>query len=90
MKFPPDFNQIPDIFINVYTGKDERFAYLRIKPIECLHTKPKPNWYRLNSPFNDTQDENPGLLLMNVQFLRYNEKDPTNPERKLKVKDGEQ
>jgi hypothetical protein len=88
---PTDPEQLPDIFVDVYTGgttfsKEERVAYLRIKARDCLSVRPKPQWLRLSSPYNDTDGQNPGLLLCNIQFLRFDENGVFNPERVLKKK----
>ena len=37
--------------------------------------KPKPTWYRLNSPYNDTEGLSPGMLLTNIQFMTYNDEE---------------
>jgi len=93
LQLPHDFNQIPDIFIDLYTttfSGDERFGYLRINPKHCISVKPKPNWFRLKSPYNDSGNTNIGLLMCNIQFLRF---DPTGlykPERVIKKKEGKQ
>ena len=85
LEFPVDFGQIPDIFINLYTNstfsKEERFAYLRLKAKDCVSTKPKPNWFRLSSPFNDTGNTSVGSLMANVQFLKFDISGQNNPER---------
>lgn len=59
---------------------------MRIKAKNCLSKKPKPQWFRLSSPYNDTQGMNPGLLLCNIQFLKWDDQGVKNPERVLKKK----
>ena len=53
-----------------------------------MSQKPKPNWYRLASPYNDTDGASPGLCLMNIQLLPYDATGVYNPERKKKEKAG--
>ena len=78
---PADAEQIPDIFIDVYTtktfGGDTRIAYLRLKAKDCFATKPKPAWFRLKSPFNDTGNKRAGALMASIQFTRI--KNPDAP-----------
>ena len=88
---PYDFTQIPDIFIDFYSNttfsSKFRIAYLRLKARDCTSVKPKPCWYRLSSPYNDTGNTNVGMLLANVQFLM--DSTPTfRPERIIKTKSG--
>ena len=89
---PRDISQIPDIFLDLYTSttfKDKvRIGYLRMPVENCLSVKPKPNWFRLSSPYNDLDGLTPGVLLTNVQFLRYDAEQPNNPERIKKEKFG--
>ena len=70
MRLPCDFSQIPDIFIDLYSNttfnSKFRIAYLRLKARDCINVKPKPNWHRLSSPYNDTGNTNLGMLLANV------------------------
>ena len=70
MAFPADLSQVPDIFIDFYTdttfSTNVRFAYLRLNIKDCIRSKPKPNWYRLTSPYNDTSDKNIGMLMANI------------------------
>lgn len=70
MPFPEDISQVPDIFLDFYSG-DERFAYLRLKTIDCLKMKPKASWMRLSSPYNDVGDKPVGLVMCNVRFIRF-------------------
>jgi hypothetical protein len=67
---PADPSQIPDIFIDVYTTKsfkgDTRIAYLRLRAIDCFATKPKPVWFRLKSPYNDTGNKRAGSLMASI------------------------
>ena len=55
---PLDPDQLPDIFVDLWRsttfGGEERVAYLRLKAKSCLSKKPKPQWFRLSSPYNDT------------------------------------
>ena len=89
LQLPHDFNQIPDIFIDIFTG-DERIGYLRINPKYCINVKPKPNWLRLKSPYNDTGNTSVGLLMCNIQFLRFDPNGIYKPERVVKKKEGKQ
>ena len=74
-------NQVPDIFIDLFVN-GYRVGYLRLQAQDCLSVKPKPNWMRLASPYNDTGNMQSGMLLCNVQFLKFNEEEPAmNPER---------
>ena len=75
MLFSSDLSQVPDIFIDLYTdttfSTNVRFAYLRLKARDCICSKPKPNWFRLTSPYNDTGASKIGLLMANIQFLKW-------------------
>lgn len=75
MLFPSDLSQVPDIFLDLYTAttfsSEVRFAYLRLSARDCICSKPKPNWFRLTSPYNDTGSSNIGMLMANIQFLRW-------------------
>lgn len=70
MSFPQDLSQVPDIFINVYTNSsfsgDERIAYLRLQVQNCIQKRPKPNWFRLSTPYNDAENKKMGMLMLNV------------------------
>ena len=51
--------------------------------------KPKPTWYRLNSPYNNIGGLSPGMILANIQFLKYNDEEGgINHERVKKEKSG--
>jgi hypothetical protein len=70
MELPFDFAQIPDIFIDFYTNTtfsgEERFGYLRLKAKDCVSLKPKPNWFRLTTPYNDIGTKSVGSVMANV------------------------
>lgn len=75
MLFPSDLSQVPDIFLDLYAdttfSKNVRFGYLRLRARDCICSKPKPNWFRLTSPYNDTGGSNIGMLMANIQFLKW-------------------
>jgi len=61
-------------------------AYLRLKARDCFAVKPKPAWFRLKSPYNDTGAKRAGSIMASIQFTRImNPELP--PERMKKVKD---
>ena len=72
---------MPDIFLDLYVA-DVRVGYLRIKAADCLSSKPKPSWFRLCSPYNDTGTLSPGMLLCNVQYLKWDEDEENNGKYK--------
>ena len=94
ISLPCDLEQVPDIFIDFYTdttfSSDVRFAYLRLKVTDHLSSHAKPNWHRLSSPYNDTGDSKLGMVMTNVQFLKYDkEADATYADkRQVKEKSG--
>jgi len=63
---------------------------LRVKTVDCISTKSRPDWYRLKSPYNDTGSKNIGSLQANIQVLRYDKDKLYNPERKLTKRRGKQ
>ena len=65
LSLPADVSQVCDIFLNLYVS-DVRIGYLRLKASDCLSAKPKPQWMRLSSPYNDTGSLSSGVLLCNV------------------------
>jgi len=71
--FPKDLTQIPDIFINLYTGltQEERIGYIRLKAEDVFKWPPIPRWLHLN-PI-DLNKESPGSILCNMQFVLDNE-----------------
>lgn len=72
--FPKDITQIPDIFLNLYTGgegKGERIGYIRLDPEEVLKWDSIPRWLHFN-PLDMNQDS-PGSILCNLQFMIDNE-----------------
>lgn len=83
---PLDVAQIPDIIINVYSDKtfsgEYRVGYLRIPAKDCMRSNPKPQWYRLRSPYNEKTC--PGIILLNIQCVR-----DTNNERFPKLRGAE-
>jgi hypothetical protein len=85
IKLPYDFDQIPDIFVDVYSNTtfsdNVRVAYVRIKAQDCISMRPKPNWFRLSSPYNDTGSTNLGMLMMSIQFVKYDGTGQFNPVR---------
>lgn len=80
IELPTDVSMIPDIFLDLYTSSTftdrMRIGYLRLPVTNCLSVKPKPNWFRLQSPYNDMQGLCPGVLLTNIQFLKWDPEDP--------------
>ena len=60
-----------------------RFAYVRLKASECTSLKPKPNWLRLTSPYNDTGHKSIGMVMMNVRLIRFDPEKVFNPEREF-------
>ena len=67
--FPKDLTQVPDIFINLYTGlnEEERIGYIRLKAEDVYKWAPTPRWLHLN-PI-DLNKESPGSILCNIQFV---------------------
>ena len=43
--------------------------------------KPKPNWFRLSSPYNVTGSTNLGMLMTSIQFVKYDGTGQFNPVR---------
>jgi hypothetical protein len=68
---PKDLAQVPDIFINLYTGGDaktgERIGYIRLDPEEVIKWEPIPRWLHFK-PL-DMNLDSPGSVLCNLQFL---------------------
>ena len=71
--FPKDLTQVPDIFINLYTGltKDERIGYIRLKANDVFKWNPTPRWLHFNAI--DMNKDSPGSILCNIQFIIDNE-----------------
>ena len=90
IQIPSDPGMMPDIFINVYTdttfSNDVRVAYLRLQTRNCTNVKPKPNWLRLSSPYNDTVGISPGFLMANVQIVPWDKEKPDEYIRVSKEK----
>ena len=78
---PADISQVPDIFLDLYVS-EVRVGYLRIKAADCLSVKPKPSWFRISSPYNDTGTLSPGMLLCNVTYLMWDEDEEANGKYK--------
>ena len=68
--FPKDFAQIPDIFINLYTGggvgQDQRIGFIRLRTEEVAKWEPIPRWLHFK-PL-DMNLDSPGSLLVNMHF----------------------
>lgn len=50
--------------------------------------KPKPNWLRLSSPYNDTGNTNIGMLMAAIQFVKYDGLGAFNPVRTVMEKNA--
>lgn len=79
---PQDIEQIPDLFISLYTepsyirldrSKKERLGFCRI-PAKELITKEqlKPKWKEMTSI--ESAQKSVGLLLMNAQLVQQNDR----------------
>ena len=78
MFFPKDYAQVPDIFINLYTGRgnqsdNRRIGYIRLKAeqVNQWSSTAEPRWLHFK-PLDTTMDS-PGSILVNLQFLPSNE-----------------
>lgn len=71
--FPKDYAQIPDIFVNLYTGcgqnSSKRIGYIRLKAEEVNRwtTDAVPRWLHFK-PL-DMNKDSPGSVLINLQFM---------------------
>ena len=72
-QFPKDLQQVPDIFINLYTGlnNSERIGFIRMKAEEVFYRPPIPRWLHFH-PI-DMNKDSPGSILCNIQFIHDNE-----------------
>ena len=56
-EFPMDFNQIPDIFIDLYCNSGEspktRVGYIRLRAKDVAKKQANPKWMRIKSLYND-------------------------------------
>ena len=57
---------------------------MRLKASDYTSLKPKTNWYRLTSPYNDTGSKSVGMVMMSLRFVRHDPTKQFNPER-LKI-----
>lgn len=92
--FPEDFNQIPDIFVNIFCNKGmeptTRVGYIRFAAKDVTRKAANPQWVRIKSPYNDVNASTLGQIMMNVQFLRHDPLGSFNPERVLVEKGKKQ
>ena len=77
MFLPKDYAQVPDIFINLYTGygknNNKRIGYIRLKAEEVNRwtTDAIPRWLHFK-PL-DMNKDSPGSVLINLQFMPSSE-----------------
>ena len=83
LDMPEDISQIPDLFIDFYTygsfNKEKRIAYLRIPAKQIIAREEtanmKPHWWKLRSPYNDTQKRKLGSLMAAFQLVIQTDKE---------------
>lgn len=68
--FPPDFTQIPDVFIHFFCNDGNRPAtrvgYIRKSALQIASKKENPQWHRIQSPYNDLNPNKLGQCLANI------------------------
>ena len=75
--FPKDYEQVPDIFINLFTGcggnESTRIGYIRLNAemVNRWSTDATPRWLHFK-PL-DINKDSPGSVLINLQFTPANE-----------------
>mmetsp|Transcript_4836 Transcript_4836/g.4022 ORF Transcript_4836/g.4022 Transcript_4836/m.4022 type:complete len:413 (-) Transcript_4836:2465-3703(-) len=84
-QFPVDIQQVPDIFINVYTRTffgSSRVGYVRIKSTDKRLTENKPKWFPVKNAQNNLDDTKIGLLLINAHLFSGKAKSSRIPKKR--------
>lgn len=73
-QYPVDTQQVPDIFINIYTTStfkgERRIGYVRVPANEASLSHNFANWYQIKDPTNNFDGKSPGILLANLRLLQ--------------------
>lgn len=72
-QYPIDLQQVPDIFIHLYTSTftgPKRIGYVRVSPKDSSVVNNSASWFAIKDPSNNFDGRSPGILLANIRLLQ--------------------